>query len=727
MSRHLHNDLRASLALLALLTANVAVQAQTSTQDPEPTKAQASSPATATDSTPAPAPAAKATASTTPAPSGTNTQLEKIVVEAAAPEENTLPTRPTDSVYGLGDTVLDTPRAIYQVSKDQLLFDPINQVSDLGRYSPSITASSGQGIGGAPYIRGYQAEVYQDGFRVGRFLRPWDPNTAYDNLDIVTGPASVVYGPSSKTSGYLDWTTKKPFFDANHTEVDLTFGQYVSGGQGSHAGFSQEADNSGPIDADLAYRVAYKQNEEGSYYIGGKNDFEHLYAALTWLPTKNITVDWNFEYGNYDYALLRGWNRINQNLIDNGTYLSGVATPVFKLAAADGAFAAGTFYEPLANNPNGPAGGFVVVLPNTTTGSTSSYTSTGTNLVGTPTGTLQGFVLRPNQVASTNLYPYQGAVNPDDPINLNQFTSEQNVKIDIDSQTQLLNKSFYEHDDYHQQTYQGASLQGTVGDSFENRTEFHENDDSKLFGVDIEHKSNTGLDLHFLDETVVFNNANFFLNGYDISGDQVGNMNINDLLGILQTLPPGTVSGTVSTKAYGNIKLTPIYSVNGFSSPLGGVPGPNDYESKLAQVGLYTFHEFTFDKQWTWNIGARATATYVNDTDPVNVPSGAPTNYSSTLNDAVWGIEPVITTSLSYKPVPWTTIYATYNYTQALNDDSGNSMGGVAPNANGQVGRAALHSDSVLYETGAKFEIVPNQLYGSIAGYYQNRQLSPVI
>jgi hypothetical protein len=33
----------------------------------------------------------------------------------------------------------------------------------------------------------------------------------------------------------------------------------------------------------------------------------------------------------------------------------------------------------------------------------------------------------------------------------------------------------------------------------------------------------------------------------------------------------------------------------------------------------------------------------------------------------------------------------------------------------------------VLYETGAKFELIPNQLYGSIAGYYQNRQLSPVI
>jgi hypothetical protein len=705
------------LALSLLISASLAAKAQTPSTNAAPANPAVPQPATP------PAKSAAASAGT----AGEVTQLQTMVVEAVSPEASTLPNRPTDSVYGLGDTVLDTPRSIYEVSKDQLQYDSLNSVNDLGRYSPSVTASSGQGIGGAPYIRGYQAEVYQDGFRVGRFLRPWDPNTAYDSLDIVTGPASVVYGPSSKTSGYLDWTTKKPFFDANHTTVDLQFGQFTEGGQGSHAAFSQTVDNSGPIDPNLAYRIVYKQNEEGGYYIGGKNDYEHLYSALTWLPTKDITVDWNFEYGNYNYALLRGWNRVDQSLIDNGTYTAGVATPVFK--STGGAVATGAFYEPVANSPTAGNQGYIVVAPSTIPGgSTYAYTPTGAAAVmGTQTGTLQGFVLRPGNTYQTTLYPYQGANNPSDPINLNQFTSEQNVTIDIDSQTVLLNKSYYEHDDYHQQTYDGASLQGTIGDSFENRTEFHENDDNKLFGIDVEHKSNSGLDLKFLDETVVFNNANFLLNAYDVSGDQLTNMSINQLYGLLASLPPGTISGTIPTTSYGNIKLTPIYSVNGFQSPIGGVPGAGDYESRVLQAGIYTFHEFTFDKQWTWNFGARATGTYVNDTDPVSIPAGAPTSYSGTLNDATAAIEPVITTSLSYKPVPRTTIYATYNYTQALNDDSGNSMGGIAPNAAGQISRAALHSDSVLYETGAKFEFIPNQLFGSIAGYYQNRQLTPVI
>ncbi len=343
-----------------------------------------------------------------------NTQLQKVVVEAIPPEANTLPTRPTDSVYGLGDSVLDTPRAIYQVSKDQLLFDPINQVSDLARYSPSVTNSSSQGIGGAPYIRGYTAEVYQDGFRIGRFFRPFDPTTSYENLDIVTGPASVVYGPSSKTSGYLDWTTKKPYFDRQHTQVNLVFGSWASGGQG-YSDFSQQVDNSGPINKDLAYRVVYKQNEDEGYFTGGKNDYEHVYAALSWLPTKEISVDWNFDFGNYDYALLRGWNRITQNLVDNGTYTAGVATPVFRGNITPAA-------RPCSMSPR-PTTPMAAARRRATTSSALRPTRrpvrprrtrpTAPFIPGSiPPARCRGFVLRPGNVSNQQIYPYQGRREP---------------------------------------------------------------------------------------------------------------------------------------------------------------------------------------------------------------------------------------------------------------------------------------------------------------------------
>ncbi len=182
----------------------------------------------------------------------------------------------------------------------------------------------------------------------------------------------------------------------------------------------------------------------------------------------------------------------------------------------------------------------------------------------------------------------------------------------------------------------------------------------------------------------------------------------------------------MQTDAYGQIRLAPYYSINGLQYPLAGTIGSGNYESKLTQVGLYTFHEFTFDNQWTWNIGARATATYVNDTNPVLVPFGG-TGFGTNPNDSTWAIEPVVTTSLSYKPVPWATLYATYNYTQAINDDSGNSGGGLAYNATARSAVPRCIATACFTRPAAKFEVIPNQLYASVAGYYQERQLSPVI
>jgi hypothetical protein len=658
----------------------------------------------------APTPANQASAN------ANSTQLQKVVVEAVSPEASTLPTRPTDAVYGLGDTVQDTPRSIYQVSKLQLQFDPVNSATDLARYAPSVTAVTSQGIGGVPYIRGFSAEVYQDGFRIGRTVRPFDATTSYDALDIVPGPASVIYGPSSKTSGYIDWTTKQPLWDANHTEIDLLFGTWDSGGQGGHANFFQQVDNSGPIDKDLAYRVAYKQNEADSYYVGDHNNFEHLYAALSWHPSfnKDITVDWNFDFGNYDYNLARGYNRVTQNLIDNDEYTGGTATPVLKQGS--------TYYEPTFGTPNAGAGSFVVVTPNTTTGSISTYTPTATAY--TPTaagGSVQGFVLYPQNATTQKIYPYIGVENPSDPAHLSQYTAEQNATFNVDSDFTILNKSYYEHDDQNQETFDNASLQADQADIFENRTEFRLDENYKVFGVDIEHKSNSGLDVRFVDDTTVFNVSNYLINPFDLT-QPLTNLSLNSLYGITSVNP---TTGVAQTSNYGPIALAAYYPINGFEVPISGTTGPTIFESRLVETGLYSFHEFKFNDQWMWSIGGRATLTYAHDTNPVLTPVGGTLSAAfSNLDDSTWAIEPNVTTSLSYKPVPWTTVYATYNYTQALNE--GNGAGGVAYGTGGQIGEASLHSASVLYETGAKFEIIPNKLFASIAGYDQLRTLGPV-
>lgn len=654
-----------------------------------------------------------------PAGNQGGTQLQKVVVEAASPDATTLPTRPTDAVNGLGDTVQDTPRSIYQVSKLQLEFDPINNATDLALYSPSVNAVTSQGISGVPYIRGFAGEVYQDGFRIGRSLRPFDATTSYQSLDIVPGPASVIYGPSSKTSGYIDWTTKEPFFDANHTQIDLLFGSFDAGGQGGHADFSQQIDNSGPIDKDLAYRVVYKQNEADSYYQGAQNNFEHVYAALTWLPTKDITVDWNFDFGNYDYSLVRGYNRVTQDLIDNNQYLAGTATPVLKASN-------GTFYEPLANSPTGPNAGYVqVYASNAGQPSVSNYYFSpggstvlpgAANYVPTGAGTVQGFVLRPGNASLQTIYPYIGAENPNDPARLDQYLIEQKATLVVDDEFQILNKSYYEHDDQHQQTFDDASLQGDQADIFENRTEFHLDKNYKVFGIDIEHKSNSGFDFRLLDDVTVFNVSNYLINPFDLT-QPLSSLSLGNLYGVSD----GAIfsnTGTISSPGYGTIALASYNPITGFQAPISGPISPTTFESQIGEFGAYSFHEFKFNDQWTLSLGGRVTGTYVHDTTPVQG------SLASTIDANASAVEPNLSGSISYKPVSWTTLYATYNYTQALNE--GNGAGGVAYGTGNHIASSALHSDSVLYETGAKFELVPNKLFASVAGYDQTRTLPGV-
>jgi hypothetical protein len=664
-----------------------------------------------------------------PAPAGTannpqNTQLQPVVVEAASPDATTLPIRPTDAVFGLDDTVQDTPRSVYQVSKLQLQFDPIRNATDLALYSPSISAVSSQGIAGVPYIRGFSAEVYQDGFLIGRSLRPFDATTSYQSLDIVTGPASVIYGPSSNTSGYLDWTTKAPLWDGNHTQVNLLFGTWDSGGQGGHPDFSQQVDNSGPISKDLAYRLVYTQNEADSYYQGAQNNFEHLYAALSWVPTKDISVDWNFDFGNYDYSLVRGYNRVTQDLIDNNQYLGGTATPILKNANGD-------YYEPISNSATGqtsatPGTGFIRVYPNSAgTPSVSNYYFSPAGSTTQPTigaytpvgaGTVEGFVLRPANATTSTIYPYIGTENPNDPAHLSQYIIEQKANFNVDADFQILNKSYYEHDDQSQQTFDDASLQGDQADIFENRTEIHLDNNYKLLGVDIEHKSNSGLDLRFVDDTTVFNVSNYLINPFDLT-QPLSSLSLGQLYGVNNGVIFAN-KGSIATPAYGRIALASYNPITGFQAPISGPISPTTFESNLAEIGTFTYHEFKFNDQWTWSFGARGTLTFAHDTTPVQGSA------ASAVDDSTISIEPDITSSLSFKPIPWTTIYATYNFTQAYN--TGNGAGGIAYGTANQIGEANLHSDSVLYETGAKFELIPDKLFASVAGYDQTRTLSGV-
>jgi catecholate siderophore receptor len=250
----------------------------------------------------------------------TTNALEKTIIEGVPVEESVIPTiRPINSVYGTDRSIIDTPRNVTIISREQLDAINIFDVRDFSKLTSSSYTRSNFGAPTTPDIRGQIADTFVNGMRVGLTSNgngmPVNFNSV-ESVNIVKGPASAVYGPSQYVGGYIDYQTKKPYFDSFHGEVSATVGMYEQR--------RWTADAGGPVNDKLAYRISYSGEQSGSYYYDGFRRTQAGYAAITWLATDNYTVDFNNEFLWANYTENFGINRPTQNLIDNGLYQTGI-------------------------------------------------------------------------------------------------------------------------------------------------------------------------------------------------------------------------------------------------------------------------------------------------------------------------------------------------------------------------------------------------------------------
>jgi outer membrane receptor protein involved in Fe transport len=655
------------------------------------------------------------------APSGrANEQLKEIVVEGVPIEQTTLPVLPSSSLYGFDTTVQDTPRQVSQITPRQFQEDIINTYDDFARYAPGITQAGSRATPAAPTIRGGVAEIYQNGIQ--RFNPgigfPFQAN-AYESADIVSGPASVIYGPTQNSAGYVDYTTKQPFFDANHTTLNFGFGTWASGGQGGYPNFNQQIDNGGPLIKDeLAYRVSYQEQEANSYYEDVKNDYEDIYGALSWTPkfNKDFTADWNFEYAHYDYSQWNGASRITPDLINNNTYDGGYATPILKQGA--------NYYSYDVNGPVNAAGGtwHSRSTPSKANGGNSSITGAATPSAATPL-TLVGWVLDPSNVQQQKLYGYEGTINPADVALADDFNTELRLHFHVDDDFDIENHSFFEYQS-NKINSRGSNYYYYNTDDFENRTEFIQKFHYDLLGLNVDHQSNTGVDLRF--ESLQYYNSQL-VNGssYNLL-DPDSTQTLSQLYGGGTPIPAPTGKGTIVIGgvtypiAVTPTVVTPGGGGNNYTYPGGAGSGTGTVDDDDVQIGLYTQHNLKLTDQWGFNLGGRATIIGASYTNPLS--NSAPAG-SFAGGDNTTQVIPAVSASLTYKPVDWTTLYLSYEYEQAVNTST---TGQFTPSAGtNQLGSSQFHSDSYIYEGGAKFTLIPNKLYGSISGYFQQREQAP--
>ena len=227
--------------------------------------------------------------------------------------------RPFNSVFGTDDNIVNVPRNVTIISRQQLSDINISSVLDFSKLTSSAYTTTNFGAPSNPSIRGQTADLYINGVR-GRITSngnglPLDFN-AIESVNIVKGPATAVQGASMYVGGFIDLITKRPYFDKTKGSASVTLGSY-----------SQKAwtfDVGGPIDKDVAYRISYSGEDSKGYWHDYYNKNHSLYGALEFHPSQNYNIFLNGSWADYRYTENWGMNRVTQDLIDNGNYITGI-------------------------------------------------------------------------------------------------------------------------------------------------------------------------------------------------------------------------------------------------------------------------------------------------------------------------------------------------------------------------------------------------------------------
>ena len=252
--------------------------------------------------------------------------LDEIVVEGSL---NSLPTQDVGSVFGLDKTLLETPRSASTISADQIARFDIRDIDELVTLSPGVFTQSFFGVAGSLDVRGTAGETYFRGIR-----RPDNPGNyptpigASDRIDIVRGPASVVYGPA-KIGGYLNFVPKSARADGGQY-LDETEGA-ISYTTGSWDRAIVTAEVGGPAEAfgrEFGYYGYAEIEDSGSYYQNSQTDQTLLQLAIDHDVNDALHIQFGGMYHRYEGNQIAGWNRLTQDLIDNGTYITGTAQPL---------------------------------------------------------------------------------------------------------------------------------------------------------------------------------------------------------------------------------------------------------------------------------------------------------------------------------------------------------------------------------------------------------------
>jgi iron complex outermembrane receptor protein len=612
-----------------------------------------------------------------------------------------MPDGKNSSAFGLDKSLYETPRSITEISEDLVDKFALRSVDDLVRLTPGAFTSSFFGIKGAMDIRGEPADNYFRGFR--RIANPGAFNTIVrgaEKLEVMRGPVSPLYG-SGSVGGQLNYTPKSAkvggskYIDEVTGEVSVTVGSYnqriLSGSLGI------------PLEIGGKYgglQLFAEVEDSESFYDGYEPSSELIQAAVDFDLSDSTTLQFGVQYQTTDSIQVPGWNRVTQDLVDNGTYITGAA-PIRNSDNPIGA-------ETLLPQESSFIAPFAPSFLNNAFSNVNSWCTAAD--AGAGNAMYNGFEVScaggfgnfladrslDNPYALTDVGTAQidhqtTFIDDHDYADTTAITAYFDITHEFDSGTVWKNEAFYDYMDHTK--YQSWGFTAFYPDAFlyelrSSLTFEYEGDGfmaNSIVGVNYRKEE---LDNYaaWMDETFDFR---------DITVGPTANDRISP----------------ASFDPYQNATL--LYDADGNVTGVDGTLTRNFNEvhlSKTANVGTFFLTDVTYGKL-SLLLGARydyfdvesenGWVAYLGDPQGNGVVSGSDTAFS-------------FNTSLSYNAdgiIP----YVTYSESNSL---STNQLGGIIPTT---IENSQYIQESTLQEIGIKMNLLDNRLYTAVAWYDQDK------
>ncbi|MDU0353938.1 TonB-dependent receptor [Paraglaciecola aquimarina] len=630
------------------------------------------------------------------APSFAQEEAMETISITGVKDVNSLMPPESSSTFGFDKSLVQTPRAVTEVSADLIQAYGLRSVDDLVRMTPGAMTSSFFGIQGQMDIRGESADNYFRGFR--RIANPGAFKTnirGAKNLEVMRGPVSPLYGTGS-VGGQLNYSPKSAKSDATKYiesttgQIDLTLGSYSQKILAGEVGTPFTiGDKQGGI------YVFAEVEDSGSFYHGSEPSNEMLQVAIDLDISDSTTMEMGFQAQTSDSIQVPDWNRVTQDLIDKGTYITGAA-PVRNSDNPIGA-------DRLLPQESGfvtPAAPYFI---NSSFSGVGSFCSAGTednsnfvyngNLLSCPgaPGFIDGYAL--TNPGTTQIDHKTTFIDDIDFADSTAFTAYLDFTTYLDGDITWKNQFYYDYMDHTKYQSWGftADYPGAKAAEFRSSFKF----DSQGDGYFIQHI--TGLSIR--NEDLDYNHG-FYDETFDFRDITVG-PTANDRIDWAVEDP------------YEDATI--LYDED--NNPIGieGTVRRNYNEEQVSTVtnlGLFYLADITLD-QWSILLGGRYDYYDVESEDQavslLGIPFGDGLVHSDTESVLSYNI------SVSYMMDSGLIPYATYAKSNSLTT---NQLGGIVPNS---VDNGEYIADSDLIEMGIKYTSDDESIYAALSIYDQEK------